>query len=444
MTKLPRSRALGEQGMSRRQALGVAALSLGGTLFAGRAHAIEARPSDAGGDEPPPREYSSDDWRSVRAQFELDPDHAHLAGFLLASHPRPVRDAIRRYRDALDGDPCGYVHEHNRRLLTRSRRAAAKYLGARPRDVLLTDSTTQGLALLYGGALLDEGDEVLTSTHDHYATHASLKYAVERTGAKVRYAPLYDDISRVTAEEIVETLRREIRPQTRLVALTWVHSSTGLKLPLARLARVVREANEGRRSHDRVLLSVDAVHALGVEPIDVDTLGVDALAAGTHKSLFGPRGTGIAWAHPRAQRRFRPIIPSFTSGEGWGGDMSPGGFHAFEHRWALSDAFAFQQALDIKKVSSRVHALARFLKEGLARMPRVTLVTPLDDALSASIVSFRVRGRSNGSVVRELGRRHGVVATVAPYEQSYVRLSPSIFTTEQDLERALNAVDHVR
>ena len=430
--------------MSRRQALGAAALSVGGALFARSGGAIEARATDAGGDERPPREYSSGDWSSVRAQFVLDGDKAHFAGFLLASHPVPVRDAIRRYRDALDQDPCGYVNVNNRKLLTRSRQAAAQYLGARPRDLMLTDSTTQGLGLLYGGAKLAPGDEVLTSTHDHYATHASLHYASERTGATLRYVPLYEDISHVSAEEIIETLRREIRPNTRLIALTWVHSSTGLKLPLARLAQVVKEANQGRPARHRALLCVDAVHALGVEPINVNALGIDALSAGTHKSLFGPRGTGVVWCHSRAQERFTPVIPSFTKGEGWGGNMSPGGFHAFEHRWALADAFDFQRTLGAEKVSARIHALARLLKEGLARMPHVTLTTPLDDELSASIVSFRVRGWTNGSVVRELGRKHGVVATVAPYERSYVRLSPSIFTTEADVERALNAVERVR
>ena len=129
-------------------------------------------------------------------------ERVHLAGFLLASHPAPVREAIQRYRDALDDDPSGYVYANNRKLLTRSRRAAASYLGASASDVMLTDSTTQGLGLLYGGALLSEGDEVLTSTHDHYASHASLHYAAERTGAKIRYAPLYQNIAQVTAEEI--------------------------------------------------------------------------------------------------------------------------------------------------------------------------------------------------------------------------------------------------
>src|SRR5437899_11713825 len=45
------------------------------------------------------------DWESVRRQFELAPDYIHLALFFLASHPRPVREAIEEYRAKIDANP---------------------------------------------------------------------------------------------------------------------------------------------------------------------------------------------------------------------------------------------------------------------------------------------------------------------------------------------------
>src|SRR4029079_18705471 len=45
------------------------------------------------------------DWESVRRQFELAPDYIHLALFFLASHPRPVRQAIEQYRAKIDANP---------------------------------------------------------------------------------------------------------------------------------------------------------------------------------------------------------------------------------------------------------------------------------------------------------------------------------------------------
>src|SRR5204863_3370966 len=80
-----------------------------------------------------------------------------------------------------------------------------------------------------------------------------------------------------------------------------------------RIAQSVAEANRGREEKDRVLLIVDGVHGLGVEDPKITALGCDAFATGTHKWMFGPRGTGFVWAKPAVWQRMRPVIPTFTS-----------------------------------------------------------------------------------------------------------------------------------
>ena len=61
--------------------------------------------------------------------------------------------------------------------------AAAAYLGVQPSNLAFVDSTTMGLAMVYSGLKLEPGDEVLTTEHDHYATHESLRLA-RRDGAQ--------------------------------------------------------------------------------------------------------------------------------------------------------------------------------------------------------------------------------------------------------------------
>ena len=225
-------------------------------------------------------------WESVRRQYALRRNLSHFAAFVLAAHPAPVRAAIAAHRRGLDADPFGYLHRRQNDLENGVRAAAARHVGGVAEEIALTDSTTMGLGLLYGGLPLREGDEILTTAHDFYATHESLRLAALRSGATVRRIPLYRSLAAVSEDEIVDTLVRALTARTRVVAVTWVHSSTGLKLPIARIA----DALAGR-----ALLCVDAVHALGVEAVDVGTLGCDFLAAGCHKWLGGPRGTGIVW-----------------------------------------------------------------------------------------------------------------------------------------------------
>jgi selenocysteine lyase/cysteine desulfurase len=102
-----------------------------------------------------------------------------------------------------------------------------------------------------------------------------------------------------------------------VLALTWVHSSTGLKLPLRRIAETLDRINADRDEADRVLFCVDGVHGFGIEDVVLADLGCDFLMAGCHKWLFGPRGTGIVAGTKRGWDAVLPPIPSFIDGGTW-------------------------------------------------------------------------------------------------------------------------------
>lgn len=411
------------------------------------ARAFAERPS-------PQRTFTS--WDDLRSQFPLSPGLIHLAAFFLASHPTPVREAIERHRAGLDADPIGYWFEQEEKREAKVLQAAAEYLGANPTDIALTDSTTMGLGLLYGGLQLRTGQEILTTPHDHYSTETSLRLRAERTGATVRQITLYRSLKTVSRNEIVESLRRGLTPATRIMAVTWVHSSTGLKLPIHEMALTIQSINRSRAEQDRIFFCVDGVHALGVENFRMSALGCDFLVAGTHKWMFGPRGTGLVWGHPQAWPIAQATIPTFNSQayDLWMENqsskdlppsihMTPGGFHSFEHRWALEEAFKFHQSIGKTNVTHRIHELNQQLKQGLAAMPHVTLHTPMSQDLSAGIVCFEVAGMVPRAVVEKLRQRH-IVGSVTPYATKYVRLAPSLINSPQEIETTLGEIRNLR
>jgi isopenicillin-N epimerase len=392
------------------------------------------------------------DWSAVRNEFLLSREHIHLALMLLTSHPRPVREAIERHRRRLDENPAGYFEEKFFTADGETRAAAAAYMGGAPEHIALTDSTTMGLGVLYGGLALKPGQEVVATTHDHYATHESLRLRAARVGGvKVHKVALYDRPEAVSEEEATRRLLAAVGPKTRVVAVTWVHSSTGVKLPIRRFAAAIEQLNQKRAEGDRVIFCVDGVHGFGVEretPVD---LGCDFFSAGCHKWMFGPRGTGVLWGRPSAWKNHAGVIPSFEKGpyEAWmkgnvplaaGGLMAtPGGFHSFEHRWALGEAFAFHQRLGRERVTARIHDLARQCKEGLAAMPHVTLHTPASEALSAGLVCFEVKGLKAPEVIKRLAARK-IVASVTPYAVEYARFSPGLLNTPEELDKVMREV----
>ena len=424
--------------------------ALGGAQVA-RSERSRSALSDPPPGEPPP--FDPGDWGSVREQFAIAERPIDLSAMLLASHPWAVRSAIEEHRRGLDLEPTLYHDRNDDRLTWASTEAAADYMGADPDDVALTDSTTMGLGILYNGLVLRPGDELLTTEHDYYVTHESLRLAAERTGATVRKIRLYDQIGDVSGDGIVNAVRNAIGSRTRVLALTWVHSGTGLRIPLSEIAGVVEEANDGRDEEERLLLCVDGVHGFGIEDETVDDLGIDFLAAGTHKWIFGPRGTGILWGRGDRWAHVRPSIPSFRDGASWrawfrdedpegradGPRMTPGGFKPFEHRWAMTPAFEFHRAIGKSRVRERTHDLARQLKEGLESIDGIELVTPLDETLSSGIVCCDLEEMSARSAVKALRERE-IVASVSPYAVEYLRFSPSIRNSPEEVEAALRAV----
>jgi selenocysteine lyase/cysteine desulfurase len=405
----------------------------------------------------PPASLPGDDlsdWEEVRAAFDLDPDIAHFAAFVLAGHPRPVRTAIDSWSRALDTDPEDVLRlEFDNDAA--ARRAAADFLGVTAEGIALTDSTTMGLGLTYHGLPLTRGDHILTTTHDFYSTHESLRLAAARSGATGDKISLYDDAASASATEMVSRVAAGLRPNTRVVALTWVHSSTGVKIPVRDIADALAEHNDGRPPSRQALLCLDAVHGFGAEDAGPTELGCDVFITGTHKWLFGPRGTGLVWASRPVGEGIAPIVPPFYASNfsNWltgsflpspfGRAATPGGYHSFEHRWALPEAFAFHDAIGRDRVAERTRELATRLKHGLAELPAVRLVTPIDSDLSAGIVCCEVPGQAPADVVTRLRRDHRISASITPYREQLVRFGTSIVTTPDEVDAAVEAVETI-
>ena len=440
--------------MQRRKFLQNASIALGSSLLpaatlaqtalASSAPAAAATATVAAGINGP-------DWTGLRGLFALRHDYVHLATFLLASHPRPVADAIERHRQAFDENPAEYYYSQVREVEEGIAAAAAEYMGGRPEQIAMTDSTTMGLAMIATGLVLRPDDEVLHSEHDHYSMEMSLQLRAERTGAKVRRVALYDEPAEASVDEILSRLKSAITPATKVVGMTWVHSSTGVKLPIRAIGQMLAELNEARDEADQILFLVDGVHGFGIEDVDVPSLGCDFFIAGTHKWLFGPRGTGVIWGSDRGWARCKAVIPSFGASYGvWlgylsqdqvpmGDHMTPGGFHAFDHRWALPEAFKLHLQLGKSNVQQRIHQLNTLAKEGLREIEGVRLHTPMASELSSGMICFDYKDMAPWEVVQALYGK-GIITSSTPYRPSFARFAPSLINNEEEIERSLKAL----
>ncbi|KRP58770.1 aminotransferase class V-fold PLP-dependent enzyme [Pseudomonas trivialis] len=381
---------------------------------------------------------ATDPWTGLKQLFNQDPSYLHFSNFLVTSHPRPVRDAIERYRLQIDRNPglaMDWDLQETWKREGQVRDWAGRYLKATPAQIALTGSTSEGLAMIYGGIKVRPDQEILTTVHEHYATQSVLDFRTLKEGTQVRRIELFKRASQVSVDEVLGNIHRAIRPNTRVLGMTWVQSGSGVKLPIGEIGTLVNEHNRNRDDQDRILYVVDGVHGFGVENLDFPDMHCDFFIAGTHKWMFGPRGTGLVCARDSENNYVTPMVATFSEDTNFATRMTPGGYHAFEHRWAADEAFKLHLQLGKAQVQARIHELNTELKTRLLAHPRIELVTPGSPALSAGFTFFRVKGQDSDAVAAYLMKNRVVVDAVERDAGPVVRTSPGLLNSTDEIQR---------
>lgn len=416
----------------RRTFLKQASLLAAALPFAGQAFSQTAGASAA--------PLGTDKWGQLRQLFDLDPDYVHLSNFLITSHPKPVRQAIEGYRAVLDRNPAlamDYDSQFTWKREGEVRDWVGRYLDIKPAQIALTGSTTEGLALVYGGIQVQPHQEILTTVHEHYSARNALKYRKQRDGTQVRTFELFKSAHQVSTDEVLGNIARNIRPNTRVLGMTWVHSGSGVKLPIGEIGKLVAEQNRNRDEKDRILYCVDGVHGLGVEDIHFADLNCDFFMAGTHKWMFGPRGTGILCSRSEKLEHLTPMVATFSQDNNFATTMTPGGYHSFEHRWAVGKAFELHLQLGKAAVQSRIHELNSYLKQRLQEHPSIELVTPLSPELSAGFTFFRGKDLDTDATAAWLIENRVLVDAVYRDAGPVVRMAPGLLNSEAEIDQVM-------
>jgi L-cysteine/cystine lyase len=222
----------------------------------------------------------------LRAQFPVLRAKAYLNAGTCGPLPEAaVQAAGETLRAAADEGRATQRFERLLETRTLVRAAYAERLRARPEDVALTTSTSEGVSRVVAGLGLGAGDEIVTSDSEHPALYGPLIGARKR-GAVVRAVPLAD-------------VRDAVGPSTTLVACQHVDWTTGAVVP--------------NLSDVKPPVLLDGAQSIGAIPINVAALGCDFYAGAGQKWLCGPEGTGMLWVSPLWRERLEPIAPGYLN-----------------------------------------------------------------------------------------------------------------------------------
>ncbi len=359
-------------------------------------------------------------------EFPVREEHLYLDHAAVSPLPRPVAAAMRQRIEEKERSGHLSWDRWMGEVLT-CRHLGARLVGCTEEDISLVPSTSQGLSFIAEGLGLGAGDEVLVGSEE-FAANAAPWLNLQRLGVRVIRYP--QPGGRVDPGEVA----RHMGSSTRVLAVSWVAFHTGWIAPLAQLAGLCRDRG--------ILLVVDAIQGLGILPMDMRRLGVDAVVAAAHTWLLGPEGIALLATMPELRDRLRPVVTGWRNVEvapmdhtlarlellADGRRFEPGSFNGVGVS-GLAAALDLLVSVGLDVVQARVEFLHRLLARVLIAHGWEVL-SPGPGQPVAGIVAARHPSIPARDVVSRLAERH-IVCTV---RQGLVRLSPHFYVTRGEIE----------
>jgi cysteine desulfurase NifS len=355
-----------------------------------------------------------------------------------------VREAMMPYLSADAGNPSS-IHQTGkvaREALENARRQVARLINAQPRRIIFTGSGSEAANLAIKGAtfaLRDKGNHIIATTVEHPAVLGACEY-LERCGYTVTYLDVDGD-----GWLDPEKLRNAITANTILVSIMMANNEVGTILPTKELSSICREKG--------VLFHTDAVQAVGKMNVDIEDLGVDMLSLSGHK-FHAPKGVGALYVKKGIE--LEPLIH--------GGSQERGIRAGTENVPAivgLGKAAELVTAVPLNL--ERARDLRDKLEKGIRNLVADAMLNGHREHRLPNTLNLTLPGLRGESIVIAMDQHgislssgsacksgspeptHVLIAMGRTKEQAHcsVRFSLSRYTTEEDIDYAVSALEQV-
>jgi selenocysteine lyase/cysteine desulfurase len=355
-------------------------------------------------------------------------DHAAVAPL-----PTPARDSIKKWLDEATerGDT---VWSHWAARMEQVRATAGRLINADSAEIALIPNTTAGIGLVAEGFPWQAGDNVVTLANEFPSNQYPWMNLASR-GVECRRVPVDGGV--VDLAQIESACDR----RTRVVAISWVGYASGWRIDVPAVAELCR-----RRG---CYFFLDAIQGLGVFPLDVQTCGVDFLAADGHKWMLGPEGAGLLYVKREHLALLRPLNVGWNSvvqGNDYtkielnirpaaaryeGGSQNMVGFIGLGASLDLLTSLGVGPTAS--PVADHILAITDYACDRLLSLG-ATLLAPRTGPHRSGIVTFQIPGRDANDIRRHLEAANIVVRCRA----GGVRLSPHGYNTREEVDRMIS------
>ena len=316
------------------------------------------------------------------------------------------------------------------------RKIIAKIISCQPDEVILTQSTTDGINFVANGLSFDNNSNIIIRgmTHEHHSNFYPWIKLKERISIK----NLIIDKNGFFKLDNLESL---IDDNTKLVTLSHALYNTGSILPIEEIAKILQ---------DKVPFFIDSAQTVGcVGEFDVSKIKCDFMSFNGSKWLCGPMGTGLFYCNRKSSELLEPMtvggesaIISDNNKLVFKGlpDKFQTGFRNYVGIVGLESSANYLLNFGMTNIRKKNQYLSNLFREELSKIPKIILYGPEDPNKRTSIVSFNIKGFDSQDVVNKLEKQNIILAVREIMEKKIVRASPHFFNTEPEILQVIDAI----
>lgn len=374
-----------------------------------------------------------DFWAPVQRAFTVDRSLVNLNNGGVSPSPAYVQEAVKRHLDLSNKAPTYYMWQIQEPKKEGVRQGMARQWDVDPEEIAFTRNASEGLQILQFGFDLQPGDEVLTTTQDYPRMITTFRQRERRDGLVMTQVEVPTPAT--DPAEVVRIFEEAITPRTRMILICHVINLTGQIFP-------VRDIVEMARGYD-IPVIVDGAHGLAHFDFTLAELGCDYYATSLHKWLFAPHGTGLLYVK---RDKIADLWPLMAAPERMDSDIRKFeeiGTHPAAPCLAIGEALSFHQSLGGARKEARLRHLRNYWAKALLEHDRFVLHTSLDPAFSCGIANVQLEGVDTSALNRWLWNEHQIITVAINHpEFSGLRVSPSVYTLKEELDRFVDAMLH--
>ncbi len=424
--------------INRRHFLGTMGLAVPTLFVSASLHPLRARDVlDDIKDYPgTPEDIASDEdfWFNVQQAFTVDRSLVNLNNGGVSPAPAIVQEAMKRHLDFSNEAPVYNMWRILEPEREGVRKRLARFFACDPEEVALTRNASEGLEICQLGFDLERGDEVLTTNQDYPRMINTWKQLEKRAGVALKMFSIPTPAEDVG--EIVSLFEQNITSRTRLILVSHMIFLTGQIMPVREIVKLGRSKG--------IPVIVDGAHAFAHFDFTNHDLDCDYYGTSLHKWLFAPHGTGLLYVR---KEKIPSLWPMMAAPEEKKDDIRKFeeiGTHPAANYLAISEALTFTQGIGMKRKEARLRFLRNRWANHLLQYDRVKLHTSLKPGFSCAIANVEIDGLDPGKITSYLWSKHRIIVTTIKHKEFQgVRVSPSVYTTLEEIDRFTEAMEHI-